>query len=1131
MIDRRQLLAMLTAIPAVCKSKIWASGGAEDKSGFDALPPGAGQSVSAHILQSAALLVRLMPTGALQSIQNLESQETYSFVADSFSIDTNHGVFCSRGLKGEMQAVRDGVISYRFVNPGQYAATLNYRLGASGHYIERWLEIDDVAAPLHLLKIGLSWSYDEKPPLQTIKYDTFWNAPTVTFLRWTAGGLFTGIENPFFEQEVQGPTLSLSYEPSLILDAGESYQSEAQFIGAFQRTGKTVADHYLPTLDRARPDMVRFRNPSGHIPLDWNEVQSMRQFVYDYLSPRLDRFVFLLYMYWYPIEQLWSLPEDTKVGQALVEAKYDQVVNNFSEIGGDLIIFNPLSKYSRPEGRSNACWNVAPDYSTASRILALARQKELEYGFYMGVAAQGDQGNAAALPFAPDEPSWKKIDLAGGTSGENCMACRSYADWWYVVQRNTIAKFNLGLWSWDPGPGNGSFCYSADHGHIPGKGTYKGWREATRLTGRLKSEFPNTILMAFYGRKEYGLWGLKNFDIHESYWEQTILYGATKHADLHDDRINADGARYQSWWNENFRFLPTGMNHALVHRIGENSYDSRLPKAWDHLGWRYSLMSAIASSGNAIACILPEELSDVPEFKMFYAKWLGWARKNIEYVRYNVTFGDQVRPGGVDIHARIKGDHGFIFLCNPGPRPARTEFSLDRTIGLRQEGRYILKELYPAENRFYFDQTHHRGVYGMGDSVSFTVPAYEICLLELSRFEQGTMPLVFGVGGEIRRNGDSVMVEAVKSQPGETAEVILLSGAAPSNPAVAINGKRVLLEERGGYWGSTIQFAGATLPRALDDWRTPYGEKFDFPFHQGADDLTLQTSVFLHGSIREILSHAVPPNLADFDGLLESWRETLPHTFTWARPDRLWWAVPFTDADDVREVTARCNGKELALQWFAPRDRPNGSRVIAYVDITEAVSFGASNKIEIRLKGLGANQFLGPFLDYPMAAEVEEFKSVAALPSTRVVYQRPVDPEMVKRVAAGNSGPRAIAGAIHPPFIQAGRKHMFTADVNLPPDQLEHVWISVGSSGEALMTWNAHLRKWTYEWAAPPRATNILDADKAFVWAVSKGGIVGDSFPIPLRWMFAEPSTEKVTLQLESPWVNVRSDAKAYLNR
>jgi hypothetical protein len=1089
-----------------------------------AISPAHGRTV-----RSQSLEVELLATGAIARITNHAAGETYALSQDGFVITTSRGVFSSRGVAPEAVDDADGKRSYRFRNNDEYTVALHYRLTPNAECIERWLEIEDLRVPLELLKIEIGWAFLEQTPDEAVEYDTFWNTPTTVFLRWPRGGLFTGIENPFFRTEAIAASIRLSYEPSLLLNPGDAYESDPHFLGVYARSGRMITDHYLPTLTIDRP-ITRFSNPSGHVPLDWNEIQAMRRFAFDYIAPRLDNFTFAIDMYWYPIEQLWKAISEKHPDDAELEAKYRRIVENFAELGGDLIIFNPLFPYTRPAADSSGYWNVAPKNSSAGRILALAQEKGIDCGFYMGVAAHGDQGNAAALPFANEKRSWKKVDLAGGTNGENCIACREYAEWWYAVQRNTIDKFNLNFWSWDPGPGTGSFCYSREHGHIPGKGAYKGWREAMRLTGRLKKDFPKLKLLPYYGRKEYGLWGLKNFDMHQSYWEQTILFGATKHPDLHDDRINADGSRYQSWWNENFRFLPTAMNHAMLHRIGENSYDSRLPKAWDMLGWRYALMSAIASSGTAVACVLPENLSDVPEFVAFYRKWLGWARENFEYVHYNVSLGNQVRPGGVDIYARIRQDHGFIFLCNAAPRPARVEFPLDASLGLQMEGSFTLRELHPVSGRLYFDPLYQRGVFAVGNTVSIVVPAYEVCLFELEHFSPARLPLVFGATGRVETRPGQIAVEEMCGQPGERAELMLLTQKNKEALAVTFNNKLVSWSTAGRYQRAVVQFGGTLLPRALDGWRLPDGKLFTFPFHPAAETLHLQADVFFDASIKPLLARATPSNLTDYQDLLENWRQTLPHTYAWARPDRLWFVLPFTNADNVREVSLRLNDRNVPLEWFAPKDRPNGSRIIAYADLTDLVAFGSMNRLALHLRGLGANQFLGPFLDYPLETPTTAWSPAPGGESEGVIYTRPIDPDLPVRVAsAAAPAPRVLSVEITPPFLIQDAKHTFCADVDLPPERLANVWISVTQAGDMAMSWDAGGKKWVYEWTVPERTMDILDVDRAVVWAVSREGVTSPAFSIPLRWLFAAPSREKIERELESPWAHVREEARALL--
>ena len=47
-------------------------------------------------------------------------------------------------------------------------------------------------------------------------------------------------------------------------------------------------------------------------------------------------------------------------------------------------------------------------------------------------------------------------------------------------------------WSWDPSMGSAMNCYDENHGHIAGKGAYKGWRRCIELKGKFE-EYKETL--------------------------------------------------------------------------------------------------------------------------------------------------------------------------------------------------------------------------------------------------------------------------------------------------------------------------------------------------------------------------------------------------------------------------------------------------------------------------------------------------------------------------------------------------------------------------------------------------------------------------------------------------------------
>jgi len=564
-------------------------------------------------------------------------------------------------------------------------------------------------------------------PEEFLFYRSFLDAPAAAFIRYAKEGLFTGIENPFFTASANtSDQICLSYEPSLLLKKGEVYESEPQFLGSYDLSGEAVTEAEPICIESLRSGLrrPRFFNPCPQTPLDRNEIEAMRSYVTEYYDVIQKSFENILYFFFYPKKAYPQTAEEI--------ADYTGTIDRFAAINGDIIAFNPHVNTVLPTSE-HPYWELAPKGSAAETLLTYTQSKGLRCGYYMGCAFNGTGGNAALLPFMPEQTAWKKLDRFGNLSSENCLACDDYLDWWYHVQKNTIEKYKLGYWSWDPGPGNGNDCYAPNHGHIPGKGAYKGWRNSQKLLMQLKQTFPELFLMSFYGRKEYGIWGFRYFSQHEVYWEQTILYGATLHNDLHDDRVNAHGTRLQNLWSMNFRFLPAHIGHGLVPRMGESYYDPALDKACDPGGYQYALLSAIACCGSVTHCTLPDRLERIPGFLAFYRKWIRWAKDNYRYCSYTRPLANTVSNWLIDGVSRIDGQSGQIFLFNSSPKTLRKQLVLDERVGLLSKEPFSLHILYWGSRGLDEDSFHYGDTYVYGDILDITLAPYDAIVLEIDR--------------------------------------------------------------------------------------------------------------------------------------------------------------------------------------------------------------------------------------------------------------------------------------------------------------------------------------------------------------------------------------------------------------
>ncbi|MCC7360545.1 MAG: hypothetical protein IT317_13770 [Anaerolineales bacterium] len=945
--------------------------------------------------------------------------------------------------------------------------------------------------PVALLEIAWETHFATAPS-EVLPYDTFWNAPTVAFVRWPGRTLLAGIENPFFRTDCLSDGLRQGFAPGLLLAAGEAYESEAQFISHCLTTGQPVVE--VPPRIRFAPLDVhhpRFRNPSGNHALDTAEIAAMRAIADDWLGESIVRqpIRFILYTYWYPLPQP---PLD-----AAGESRWMQVADTFHELGGNLLLFTPLHHAPLPDTTPNAYFDWAPAGSSAERVLQHAQSLGLACGFYSGVAAGNrDYGNSAALPFAPDIAAWKKIDRHGHLSAENCLACDAYAEWFRAVQQNTIDRLGLRSWSWDPGPGHGNFCWSTEHGHLPGQGAYKGWRNSSTIMRRLRAESRGGLfIQGFYGRKEYGLWGLRDSDQHEAYWEQQVEYGASLHPQLASERMNADGVRLQAWWCQNFRFLPPAQNHPLVHRITQQCQeDCRQDQLWDRQAWRYAVLSALAVGNGLTACILPEDAASVPGYAEFLAHWLAWARLHADLIPRQVCFGAQVEIGGVDGYGRIDGDRGVIFLCNPALRPTLARFTL-REAGLSVSGPFHLVEFHPRPSVYSLDAASGAVAWSADDPLTVEVPAQEVVVLEVRRDDGHAR--VFGIGARLAERGSVAELSAVELQPGSVQAFAVRTAA----DSVLVNGQAIPTTVINGLRGGRLIGAGQPLPRCLDVWHDEAGRRFQFPRHAAYEHLRLRSRFLVNAAVRAHLAAHRPTDPAAVDALVgelhaKGWTDPA----TWARPDRLWLVLPFTDAQRVGQVVLRVNDQPQPLFAYAL----HGARVIWYADLSDVLPRDGEVQLELELSDLGANQFSGPYLDLPPRSNTQQIEAAPDETPSRVIFGEilPNPPDLLMARPAGLPPPRIAVITATPLELRAGGQLVLRCRVDQAAADLRGVYASTYGWDHPL-DYDAEQDCWILSQDLVPRADIILDTAAVFLWAVARDGTVGERAAVPVEWCFA----------------------------
>ena len=178
--------------------------------------------------------------------------------------------------------------------------------------------------------------------------------------------------------------------------------------------------------------------------------------------------------------------------------------------------------------------------------------------------------------------------------------------------------------------------------------------------------------------------------------------------DLHIDRVYGNRQRWAAWWYraENFcptEILPGFLTHQTQRYDAQGTLvltDFRL-RDWDHLGWKYSVLSSIATAPmNHVLNYLPardeaEYAHFAPEDKKWLRDWLDWTDTHRETLRHVRPITGPPQMGQVDGTAAITEDRGFVFLFNPNQQAINAEFKLDASIGLTQGQTFILTALHP----------------------------------------------------------------------------------------------------------------------------------------------------------------------------------------------------------------------------------------------------------------------------------------------------------------------------------------------------------------------------------------------------------------------------------------------------
>ncbi|MDO7883074.1 hypothetical protein [Antiquaquibacter soli] len=867
-----------------------------------------------------------------------------------------------------------------------------------------------------------------EPVHDAFELRTFSESPFAAVARLDRLSLLTGVQNPHTTTSVESGIL-IEYSADLV--ATDSFQTSAQFFAVTERSGVTLQPVHPKSrtgVGEARP-RGRFRNPSEARAIDTGEIGALRAVVRDYLQPLPERNRFILYTYWYPLPHAPETPAD--------ERRWVDTIDNFADLGGELLLTVPIADATTPTASSDAYWDLEPEGSSAARIMNHARELGLEVGYYMGVAAGNlPYSNAPGLGLPLDGPdAWRKVRSDGTLALENCLAHEDYARWLESVSANTIERFGLSAWSWDPGPGDGAHCFASHHGHEPGRGEHLGWLRGMALARALHARFPGLHLQGYYGQKQDGTWGLAGISQHEGYWEQQGEWGGGLYPEVSAERLNANGVRHQAWWSQNFRFLPAETNHALFGRMSQICVeDPVLADDFDWWGWRFGLLSAIAVGGAPTAATLPPR--DAPAaLRDEYRWWLEWARTHARPCLVDVAGGAQVELGAGDWYLRFDGDEAHLFVCNPGARSTRVAVPL---------AQHLPVELLAGARLIRLQDTG-------ADAAPDDSPVPDVLELEVP--------------------ASDVLAFTISRTPERVARRTVPSNELPGSAMVAVDrwwddsGAAVTVAPAAGTTARRIRTVLPALPRPLDTthWAAELRER-----------LPLIPETFAYVDVDRVVL-VIPLLDADAVGELR---------------------VRVGGADARAEVFEYVH-TQMGRYSIAPPDLAQWpeSKVVWWCDLTPYLGAEPVDLV-IELPDLGPEQFLGPYVQVPL----DLASTYAVLSDSTAGYAGRPFGSLPPLTPAGEGGPRVLDAWIEQHAVPSNSEFTLFARAENADEVYAGLHVGSGSLSDRRMTpVEGQPGLWRLDAHVYRRAAIILDRSAAVIWA-TRGTEVGDDHRVAIPW-------------------------------
>ena len=738
----------------------------------------------------------------ITTLTDVSVGRTMKLKADGFSIAIDGQTIESTTLgKPRQQSARDRVV-YTWTAGRGYEIAVTYELQPEWRFVSKQISI--VKSPAAAYRVDRIQVFrDELVESVSDRYVPSSVRPALgtgdygVFLRFAdKRGLVATVQNPFLQTEVAGGRFALGYAPEMEWRTEYGpFVADRGLLAIYRMTGRMLPARMAPEWAAASDAAL----PPG---MDEAEVETFTELVRAFLLYRPSR----------PLNIMvgWCVNDyQIDVAGAEGRAEYRRIIDRASGLGAEYLLYAPSnSALSRRDDSLDdwswehvlwlglgqqiraGAWDVKTGEIPASvqEMLGYAKSKNIKLVAYV----------YPIVPFAQN-PAWLVPSKTNPARKYANLGNRQLQDW--LIDALVAFHQRTGIGG-----------YAFDHTFLDREGTsrYAQWAGWRRVIEELRRRVPD---IAIDGRQAYHLYGPWSW-LAGSYPHPTFNdeqpESFVPFPDLHFDRVSADRQRYTAYRYRVYDFAPSEIVPGFItHQTPRLDESGEMParrtggrgtellrfraRDWDYLGWRYSLLSSIATGGwNNVIDMIPAR--DVDEDRSFsqadrtwFRGWIDWTQRNKEFLRRTRPILGPPALGQVDGTSAIVSDRGFLFLFNPNARRLNAELTLDESIGLTTKGTFLLKELTPLEGRLIGKPG--AGRWTSGDRVSLPIDGGTAVVLELEPAPPTVAPVLFNAPGTATITDGALAIAGARGPHGSSIEMFVAVPKGGAINSATVNGK------------------------------------------------------------------------------------------------------------------------------------------------------------------------------------------------------------------------------------------------------------------------------------------------------------------------------------------------------